>query len=298
MAHLATFRETPQKLNFYYLLCYLFNSPRNIRHRDGEFGCTFTVSCKDQNWRKINVINSNIRELFSHVGEAELKLAAGISAAIFKGHTTIDLVPKVVAEQTWWNCSQKDYSPLQKEPCSFNNGLRSKQRESFFVCFSFTSKFIFGYYSLCRKKFFLIFSVVKNVSQAFGVSTTPRPGRSPTYKVCMVQDVERRKAGQWVSGNFCTKLTIQMWIKRTWGRQQHCDALSFHSAFFDLCFFPASWLYFYSGKSIVHHWGSSMPGHVCQTGGAGLVEAWGTSGTGLRLGLQLKFTHIQTSLAD
>lgn len=46
------------------------------------------------------------------------------------------------------------------------------------------------------------------------MSTASRPGRNLPHKVFMVQDVGRRKTDQWVYGNFCTKLTIKLQIKK------------------------------------------------------------------------------------
>lgn len=82
-----------------------------------------------------------------------------------------------------------------------------------YVCFSFTSKFIFGHHSFCRKQKKKSF-VIKNVFKHFLKSPTPRPGRNLPHKEFMVQDAGRRKTDQRVDGNFCTKLTIKLQIKK------------------------------------------------------------------------------------
>ena len=63
-----------------------------------------------------------------------------------------------------------------------------------------------------------VYRVAKNQTQlrdwAHTQARTPRPGGSLTHKVFMAQNVERRKADQWVYHNFCIKWNIKIQIKR------------------------------------------------------------------------------------
>ena len=142
-----------------------------------------------------------------------------------------------------------------------------------------------------------VYRVAKNQTglrdQAHTQARTPRPGGSLTHKVFMAQKVERRKADQWVYHHFCSKWNIKIQIKR---EPEADSGTGSCSAFLRLSLTSASFpTSFYLHSEYCICWVSGMPGHVCQ---ADLAADWFASGHGLRLGLLLKFKHIQTSLAN